>query len=113
MAEQEDEQVRLTNAYPGATNSIGSIHQRRWYLSMDRYASGFRPLPRERENKGGRREWVRRWEDGKLVGFEPFFVRGRDVERSVVTGRRAEEVMVDEGVEGGWVGRRGWRAVME
>lgn len=113
MAEQEDEQVRLTNAYPGATNSIGSIHQRRWYLSMDRYASGFRPLPRELGNKGGRREWVRRWEDGKLLGFEPFFVMGRDVERSVVTGRRAEEVMADEGVEGGWVGRRGWRAVVE
>ena len=113
MAEQEDEQVRLTNAYPGATNSIGSIHQRRWYLSMDRYASGFQPLPRDNENRGGRREWVRRWEKGELLGFEPFYVIGRDVERSVVTGRKAEEVMADEGVEAGWVGRRGWRGVVE
>ena len=83
---------------------------------MDRYASGFRPLPREKENKnkGGRREWVRRCgEGGELLGFEPFFVRGRDVERSVVTGRRAGDVMADEGVEVGWVGRRGWREVVE
>ena len=81
---------------------------------MDRYASGFRPLPREHGSTGGRREWVRRWDDdGKLAGFEAFFVRGKDVERSVVTGRRAEDVMADEGVGGGWVGRRGWRAVVE
>ena len=46
------------------------------------------------------------------MGFEAFFVRGRDVERSVVTGRTADEVMVDEGVEG-FVGRKGWRAVLE
>lgn len=46
------------------------------------------------------------------MGFETFFVRGRDVERSVVTGRTADEVMADEGVEG-FVGRKGWRAVLE
>jgi hypothetical protein len=46
------------------------------------------------------------------LGFEPFFVRGREVERSVVTGRLAGEVLRDEGVEG-FVGRRGWRAVLE
>ncbi|KZF26222.1 hypothetical protein L228DRAFT_279457 [Xylona heveae TC161] len=40
MAELEDEQVRATNAYPGATNSIGSVHQRRWFLSLDRVSSG-------------------------------------------------------------------------
>ena len=80
---------------------------------MDRYASGFRPLPREKESRGGRREWVRRWEGGELLGFESFLVRGRDVERSVVTRRRAGEVMVDEGVEEGWGGRRGWRGVVE
>ena len=33
---------------------------------------------------------------------------GRDVERSVVTGRTAGQVMRDEGVEG-FVGRRGWK----
>ncbi|KAL8841087.1 MAG: hypothetical protein Q9176_003428 [Flavoplaca citrina] len=109
IEEQEDEQVHLTNAYPGATNSINSIHQRRWYLSMDRHASGFMPLT----DSDGAREWVRRRdEDGRLLGFEPFFVRGRDHERSVVTGRTADEVMEDEGVDG-FTGRKGWRAVLE
>lgn len=113
IAEQEDEEVRRTNAYPGAKNSIGSIHQRRWFLSMDRWASGFRPLGvEEGGGKGGRRRWVRRWEGGRELGFESFFVRGREVERSVVTGRRAGEVMAYEGVEG-FVGRKVWRAVIE
>ena len=92
--------MRLHNAYPGATNSIGSIHQRRWFLSMDRRASGFVPVG---TGEGGRRRWV---------GDRGFLVRGRDVERSVLTGRNAEEVMCDEGVRG-FVGRRGWRAVVE
>ena len=111
IEEESDEQIRLTNAYPGATNSINSIHQRKWFLSMDRSASGFSPVA---DGDGGRR-WVRRHEadnDGRLSGFEPFFVRGREYERSVVTGRTAGEVMGDEGVEG-FVGRKGWRAVVE
>lgn len=112
IAEQEDEEVRLTNTYPGATNSIGSIHQRKWYLSMDRYASGFCPLRIENRSKGGRRIWTRRREDEGLLGFEPFFVMGREMERSVVTGRTAVEVMADEGV-GDFVGRKGWRPVTE
>ena len=112
IAEQEDEEVRLTNTYPGATNSIGSIHQRRWYLSMDRYASGFCPLRIENRSKGGRRIWTRRKEDDRLRGFEPFFVMGRETEKSVVTGRTADEVMVDEEVQG-FVGRKGWRPVIE
>jgi len=112
MAELEDEEVRRTNSYPGARNSVGSIHQRRWYCSMDRYASGFRPVRREEGSKGGKRDWERRWEDVRMLGFEPFFVMGREVERSVVTGRTADEIMSDEGVEG-FVGRRGWRAVIE
>lgn len=41
-----------------------------------------------------------------------FMVLGREVERSIVTGRTAEKVMRDEGVEG-FVGRRGWMAVVE
>lgn len=41
-----------------------------------------------------------------------FLVLGRDVERSIVTGRTAEEVMRDEGVEG-FVGRKGWKGVVE
>lgn len=108
LEEQEDEKVRLTNAYPGATNSINSIHQRKWYLSMDRLASGFTC----RTKNDGTKEWVRRGEGDTLWGFEPFFVRGRDYETSVVTGRTADEVMRDEGVEG-FTGRKGWRAVME
>ncbi len=110
IAELEDERVRQTNTYPGAENTIGSIHQRRWYLSMDRYASGFCPVPIDNGSKGGRRDWKRRWEDGKLLGFEPFYVMGREVESSVVTGRTANDVMKDEGVEG-FVGRKGWSAV--
>lgn len=107
--QQSDEQIRLSNAYPGATNSIHSIHQRRWYLSLDRHGCGFTPLV----DGDGARRWVRRRdEDGRLLGFEAFFVRGRDRERSVVTGRTAEEVMVDEGVEG-VEARKGWRAVLE
>ena len=108
IKEQDDEQVRLTNAYPGATNSINSIHQRRWYLSMDRYASGFEPQIQD----DGTRKWVRRTEDGRTLGFEPFFVRGRDSESSIVTGRTADEVMRDEGVKG-FIGRKGWRPVLE
>ncbi len=112
IAEQEDEEVRLTNTYPGATNSIGSIHQRRWYLSMDRYASGFCPLQIDNRSKGGRKMWTRRREGETLLGFEPFFVMGRQTERSVVTGRTAEEVMADEGVRD-FVERKGWKPVTE
>ncbi|KAI9810176.1 MAG: hypothetical protein M1827_006622 [Pycnora praestabilis] len=128
VAEQEDEEVRLTNAYPGATNTIGSIHQRRWYLSLDRANSGF---DRTRD-KHGKVRWVRKAvtdsysadngtnergveKDGaedELLGFEPFFVRGRDHEVSVITGRSADNVMADEGVEG-FVGRKGWKPVLE
>jgi hypothetical protein len=117
LQEQEDETVRLTNAYPGATNTINSIHQRKWYLSVDRVASGFykaskNPVRWERRrvlNGGGKGE------DGgevELLGWDPFFVGGREVEKSIVTGRCAEEVLADEGVVG-FVGRKGWRAVLE
>ena len=108
IQEQEDEEVRRTNAYPGAINTIGSVYQRTWYLSMDRHASGFVATTDEE----GRRIWRRRWENGRLRGFEPFFVLGRDIERSVVTGRLADEVMADEGVKG-YISRKGWRAVVE
>ncbi|KAA6410478.1 MAG: hypothetical protein FRX48_05900 [Lasallia pustulata] len=110
LQEIEDEEVRQTNAYPGASNTINSIHQRQWYITLDRSSSGF---VRKRNKESGGKIWVRRKrEGGALVGFETFFVRGRDVERSVVTGRTADEVMADEGVEG-FVGRKGWRAVLE
>ncbi|KAL2755088.1 hypothetical protein ACRALDRAFT_1064811, partial [Sodiomyces alcalophilus JCM 7366] len=41
LGELESAQVRATNAYPGAENSIGSVHQRKWFLSLDRAACGF------------------------------------------------------------------------
>jgi hypothetical protein len=96
----EDAQTRATNAYPGSTNNIGSIHQRHWFLQLDRQNSGFE-LDR---SGGGKGKWVRGSNGG---GFEPFLVRGRDHERSVVTGRLARDVERDEGVEG-YVGRGGW-----
>ncbi|KAK7178923.1 hypothetical protein DPSP01_010371 [Paraphaeosphaeria sporulosa] len=92
----EDAHIRLTNAYPGSTNSIGSVHQRAWFILLDRASSGF-----VQDSETGK--WVSR--EGS--GFEPFLVLGRDVERSVVTGRLAREVEGDEGVEG-FVGRGGW-----
>ncbi|KAA8614496.1 LigD-N domain-containing protein [Pyrenophora tritici-repentis] len=33
---EEDTQTRANNAYPGSTNDIGSIHQRHWFLQLDR-----------------------------------------------------------------------------
>ncbi|MBE7182126.1 MAG: hypothetical protein INR71_13145, partial [Terriglobus roseus] len=82
------------------------IHQRQWFLSLDRRSSGFVPT------KGGGGRWVRGWTGGRERGFEPFYVRGVDVERSVVTGRSSAEVMRDEGVEG-FRPRKMWRPVLE
>ncbi|KAI1347468.1 DNA polymerase ligase-domain-containing protein [Xylaria sp. FL0043] len=131
LRELEDEEVRRTNAYPGATNTIGSVHQRRWYLSLDREASGF--VKRRRE---GRIVWesadsdsslpidpLQKREDGKGKGRDedktavsrltyPFYVRGVEHERSVVTGRLGSEVLRDEGVTG-YVGRKGWLAILK
>ncbi|KAH7126708.1 DNA polymerase ligase-domain-containing protein [Dendryphion nanum] len=87
--------TRLHNAYPGSTNTINSIHQRRWFLTLDRPSSGFVQI---RPGVWGR--------DGE-AGFEPFFVRGREYERSIVTGRLAADVESDEGLEG-FRGRGGW-----
>jgi hypothetical protein len=105
----DQEDIRQSNAYPGAVNDVGSVHQRKWFLSLDRVGSGFVV---ERDGKEGRR-WVRKaGDDGQLKGFEGFHVRGREVERSVVTGRLAADVLKDEGVVG-FVPRGGWRAVLE
>jgi hypothetical protein len=109
-SEEESEAIRLTNAYTGATNDIGSVHQRKWYLSMDRASSGFVPV---RDKRTGAKTWTRkRGPDGALRGFEKFWVMGRNVERSVVTGRLANDIMKDEGVEG-YVPRGLWRPVTE
>ncbi|KAF4549680.1 Hypothetical protein D9617_20g027360 [Elsinoe fawcettii] len=107
--EKEREDIRRTNAYPGAANDIGSVHQRQWFLSLDREQSGF-VKARTGPEKG---RWVRREiPDGELDGFEKFVVRGRDEERSIVTGRLAMEVMDDAGIRG-YKGRKMWRAITE
>ncbi|RJE17454.1 hypothetical protein PHISCL_10209, partial [Aspergillus sclerotialis] len=82
---ETDHQIRINNAYPGSTNTIGSIHQRRWFITLDRENSGFVP---ENSTGSGKKTWVRKREPrtGELMGFEPFYVHGPDVERSVVTG---------------------------
>ncbi|PTB77965.1 hypothetical protein M440DRAFT_1400906 [Trichoderma longibrachiatum ATCC 18648] len=132
--EQQDAQVRLTNAYHGASNTIGSVYQRKWYLSLDRRASGFT----EKRRHGSRSLWEPppppaaaaaasspsstppTTDDGPSSGSEPescrlsypFYVRGPQFERSVVTGRLAEDVLRDEGVTG-FVPRKGWMPVLE
>ncbi|EPS30632.1 hypothetical protein PDE_05584 [Penicillium oxalicum 114-2] len=107
-------QIRKNNAYPGSSNTIGSIHQRRWYLSMDRAGSGFEPRRIALDNGRSKKTWVRSQNGFNSCagsGFEPFYVRGPEVERSVVTGRLAWEVLADEGVQG-FVARKGWRPVL-
>lgn len=113
IRELEDEEVRRTNAYPGASNTIGSIHQRRWYLSLDRQVSGFV----EKRTKG-RSVWEpkdstkaeeKETENGRLS--YPFYVRGSEHERSVVTGRRGADILKDEGVDQ-FVRRKGWKPVL-
>ncbi|KAI1621658.1 DNA polymerase ligase-domain-containing protein [Exophiala viscosa] len=112
--DEEDQQIRERNAYPGATNTINSVHQRRWFLSIDREASGFRPTNRI---EFGRRVWERPLEkdspagDG-LGGFPSFYVRGRDVETSILTGRLAADVATDEGLVN-YKPRGGWRPVTD
>ena len=115
LRELEDAEVRRSNAYPGAVNSIGSVHQRKWFLSLDREESGF-----VRTKKDGRVWWERQDaadEDGQGGGQGqgrlqwPFYVRGPDHERSIVTGRLGAEVLRDEGVVG-YVGRKGWRPIL-
>jgi len=109
--DEETETIRLTNAYTGATNNIASIYQRKWYLSVDRQSSGFVGI-RHNGTKGGK-TWIRkRAADGTLEGFEKFWVMGRDVERSVVTGRLAKDILKDEGVDK-YIPRGLWRPVTE
>lgn len=113
MREAEDELVRRTNAYPGAVNSIGSVHQRTWYLSLDRAACGF-----VEKRRGGKTVWTledspQSGEDRQRAGCPswPFRVRGPDHERSVVTARLGRDILRDEGVTG-FVARKGWTPVL-
>lgn len=99
-AEDEDAVIRSNNAYTGATNTIGSIHQRHWFLTLDRVNTGFHKS-RSGPDRG-------RW----IGGSEHFVVRGREVERSVVSGRSADEVMADADIKA-FQGRKMWRPITE
>ncbi|KAH7156321.1 DNA polymerase ligase-domain-containing protein [Dactylonectria macrodidyma] len=130
IRELEDEHVRRTNAYPGAENTIGSVHQRRWYLSLDRRACGF---------VQSRKKGCSRWKLDQGPGSDshngdmptsstrnctdhtdvdrgrlqfPFYVRGTDHERSAVTGRRGVDIFENEGVKN-FTPRKGWTPVLE
>ena len=99
-ADDEDAVIRSNNAYTGATNTIGSIHQRHWFLTLDRVNTGF-----HKAQSGP--------DQGRWTGAsEPFVVRGREVERSIVSGRSADEVMADAGMRA-FQGRKMWRPITE
>jgi hypothetical protein len=106
----DPETIRLTNAYPSANNTVNSIHQRKWYLSLDRFNSGFKPVATPKHiDHHAKTYWVPK---DSVSGFERFHVLGREVETSVVTGRLAKDILEDEGVEG-YVPRGRWRGVVE
>ncbi|PKY02073.1 hypothetical protein P168DRAFT_240099 [Aspergillus campestris IBT 28561] len=109
--DEVDTKIRAENAYPGSVNTIGSIHQRRWFLTLDRTNSGFKDEPGS--GPAGKR-WTRQLDANhqRMLGFEPFYVRGPEVERSIVTGRLGKEILEDEGVQG-FLPRRGWRPILE
>ena len=119
-SDNEDETIRANNAYSGATNDIGSVHQRRWFLSVDRAMSGFSKYTSKSASGFVKTVWnPRRAGDdladgviGSATGFDRFVVGGRESERSVVTGRLASEILADEGVVG-YVPRRLWRPIAE
>jgi hypothetical protein len=114
LQELEDAEVRRTNAYPGASNSIGSIHQRKWYLSLDREACGL-----QERREAGKTTWqipcvpeptCQTGNAMQRLRF-PFHVRGVEHERSAVTARTGEDIMRDEGV-GKFARRKGWVPVL-
>lgn len=86
--------TRCGNTYPGAENTVGSVHQRRWFVALDH---------RARQDGDGEGDG----DCGRLK--YPFEVRGPMHERSVLTGRLGGDVLSDEGVVG-FVGRKGWRS---
>jgi len=99
-------QIRTQNAYTGSSNTIDSIHQRWWFLAMDKANCGFA----RGKSAAGKVTWTAG--DEKTRRNYPFLVMGRDVEMSVVTGRKAADVLEDEGVVG-FVPRGGWRAAVD
>ncbi|KAK5090517.1 hypothetical protein LTR05_000690 [Lithohypha guttulata] len=105
-SDDEEEAIRAKNAYIGAVNDVGSIHQRKWFLSVDRISSGFTKQTCTSKAGFSEIQWTRRG----TGGYERFVVGGREIERSVVTGRLAGDILKDEGVIG-YVPRGLWRAI--
>lgn len=101
-SDDEDEHIRANNAYSGATNDIGSIHQRKWFLSIDRVACGFQKQTERLGTGSMKTTWI--------GGFDKFVVGGRETERSIVTGRVASQILHDEGVVN-YVPRGLWRSI--
>lgn len=96
LREMEDEQVRLTNAYPGASNTIGSVHQRRWYLSLDRVGSGF--VKRKRRTKG-RVFWGRGDDHGETINENNDIHDNGDEEEKDVDEERRKPASGDQNAE--------------
>lgn len=115
-SDDEDEIIRANNAYTGATNDIGSIHQRRWYLSIDRQASGFVKQTTKSASGFVDSVWIQKRSVSNIGGtdeprgFDRFIVGGRESEYSVVTGRLASEILADEGVVG-YIPRGLWKPI--
>lgn len=108
--DEEDAAIRQNNAYHGSSNTIGSVHQRRWLMTLDKQNSGFIKSPTTGK-------WTRSVTAGldsrvQTLGWDSFNVKGKEHERSVVTGRLAAEVMEDEGVKM-YKGRKMWRPILE
>lgn len=116
IREMEDEEVRRRNAYTGAENTIGSVHQRKWYLSLDRDAVGYergkggKMVFRAVDATSNQEEDLDESKRGLRLSY-PFYVKGVEGERSVVTGRRGADILRDEGVES-YTGRKGWKPVL-
>jgi hypothetical protein len=109
MAEASDNEaemsgIKMSNAYRGATNSIGSVHQRHWLVSLDKLNSGL-VKAQSGPDEGN-------WVPASGKSFGSFFIRGADIEKSIVTARTSEQVMSDEGVEG-FVPRRRWIPILD
>lgn len=108
-----DLKIRYDNAYPGSSNTIGSIYQRQWFIGLDRANSGFEETKHGNgDNTSNKKMWTRK-PNGKKGqgGFETFHVRGPEFERSVVTGRLGQDVLDDHAVQG-FQPRKGWRPIL-
>lgn len=99
------DEIRTNNAYPGSANTVDSEQQRWWFLAMDKANCGFV----KGKSPDGKVTWAA--SNAQVEADYPFSVRGRDFESSVVTGRKAADVLQDEGVEG-FVPRGGWKAAV-